>query len=246
MKLNNVLSIMIAASLIAGGSRTWAAQSLGDKTQNLAAGNDPPALDPLDFDKSLKSDQPRPWKGVTKKTASNNRYFLPTGFTFPVRLENAVYSYNVESPAVAVVDEEVQYLKRIVIPSGTRVIGTVAVQQDHNRILITFNTLVFPEGDEIKFTGLGLSLDGSLGIKGKVETHKDSAIADTVLSSVVSGAQEAAMMTTSVNPVATSALSGLAGEATGELGAQRQQITTSISVNADTGLKIFLPRRVEY
>ena len=209
-------------------------------------GAEPPALNPLALDKNLEKDKPKPWKDGIKKAPEKGRYFMPTGFTFPVRLKNAVYSYNVESPAIAVVDEEVQYLKRVVIPARTRVIGAVAVQQDHNRILITFRTLVFPDGSEVPFTGLGLSLDGSLGIKGEVKTHKDSAVADTVLSSVVSGAQEAAMMTTNINPVADSALSGLAGEATGELGRQRQKITTSISVKADTGLEIFLPRRVEY
>lgn len=212
----------------------------------FAAGSETPPLDPLVFDSALKDAKPQAWRGVTKKTPSNTRYFLPTGFVFPARLQNAVYSFNVESPAIAVVDEEIQYQKKVVIPAGTQVIGTVSVQQDHDRILITFHTIVFPEGDEIKFTGLGLSLDGSLGIKGKVETHKDSAIADTVLSSVVSGAQEAAMMTTAINPVATSALSGLAGEATGELGTQRQKITTSISVNSGTGLRIYLPKRIEY
>ncbi len=226
------------------------------RTPNLWAGapslwaetpKETPPLDPLALDHHLKDDKPRPWRGVTKKNQTSDRYFLPTGFTFPVRLENAVYSYNVESPAIAAVDEDIVYLGRVVIPRKTRAIGEVSVQQDHNRILITFRTLVFPSGDEIAFTGLGLSTDGSLGIKGKVKTHKDSAIADTVLSSVVSGAQEAAMMTTTaVNPVAESAVSGLAGEATGELGAQRQKITTSISVEADTGLQIFVPRRVEY
>ena len=64
-----------------------------------------------------------------------------------------------------------QYQRKVVIPPGTQIIGTVSVQQDHDRILVTFHAAVFPDGEEIKFTGLGLSLDGSLGIRGKVETR---------------------------------------------------------------------------
>lgn len=236
----------ILGLLILQGLASWAEVPATNPENSQSAIKTGSNLDSLDWGKNFKDGEPKAWRGVAKKTQKVGRYFLPTGFTFPVRLENAVYSYNVESPAIAVIDEDVQYLDRIVIPRKTRVIGAVAVEQDHDRILVTFRTLVFPTGDEIPFTGLGLSLDGSLGIKGKVKTHKDSAIADTVLSSVVSGAQEAAMMTTNVNPVADSAVSGLAGEATGELGSQRQKIMTSISVDADVELQIFLPRRIEY
>ncbi|MFG0221337.1 hypothetical protein, partial [Streptococcus suis] len=84
--------------------------------------------------------------------------FLPTGFTFPVRLENAVYSYNIETPAIAVVEKDVVYLQHVVIPADTRVIGTVGVVKSHDRVLITFHTLVFRTGDEVKFAGMGLSL----------------------------------------------------------------------------------------
>jgi len=66
-------------------------------------------LDPLIFDAGLKEAKPEGWQGVTKKTPLTTHYFLPTGFTFPVRLVNAVYSFNVASPAICVVEKEVQY-----------------------------------------------------------------------------------------------------------------------------------------
>ena len=204
------------------------------------------AFDPIRFDAGLAKDgPPTSWQGVTKKLALTTRYFLPTGFVFPARLANAVYSYNVESPAIAVVERNVEYLKRIVIPAGTQVIGTVAIQQAHDRILINFHTLVFPEGDELQFGGMALSLDGSAGIKGKVETHKDSAVANTVLRSFVAGSAQALSMT-GVSPIAAQAAQGLSGEATKELDTQRQQVTTSVSVDAETGLRVYLPKRIEY
>ncbi|MDE2141454.1 MAG: hypothetical protein KGJ84_03445 [Elusimicrobia bacterium] len=212
------------------------------------AAETPSTLSPLLFDRGLSKDlQTAPWQGLTKKPALATRYFLPTGFTFPVRLENAVYSYNVETPAIAVVERNVEYLKKVVIPAGTRVIGTVAVLQSHDRILIGFHTLVFPEGDELKFGGMALSLDGSAGIKGKVETHKDSAVANTVLRSLVTGTQSVLGMAPGVSPIAAQAAAGLGSEATRELDTVRQQqVTTSISVDAETGLRVYLPQRLEY
>lgn len=193
-----------------------------------------------------KGEAPSEWKGVTNRTPSKMNYFLPTGFTFPARLENAVYSYNVETPAIALVEKDVVYLNRVVIPANTRVIGAVAVLKSHDRILVNFHTLVFDKtGDEVKFAGLALSLDGSAGLKGKVETHKDAAVANTVLRSLVSGTQ-AALEVSGVSPVASQATQGLSQEAIKELDLERQQVTTSITVEAETGLRVYIPQRLEY
>ena len=203
-------------------------------------------LNPLIYDSALAGEKaPEKWQGVTTKTPSKSRYFLPTGFTFPARLENAIYSYNVETPAIAVIERPVVYLGRVVLPSGTRVIGTVSVRQSHDRVLINFQTLVFPEGDEARFLGMALSLDGSAGVKGKVETHKDSAVANTVLRSVITGTQSAMLMAP-VSPIAAQAAIGVSGEATRELDNQREQVTTSISIDAETALRVYLPQRIEY
>lgn len=204
-------------------------------------------LDPALFDSGLGKERPKAFEGITNKVPPKTRYFLPTGFMFPARLENAIYSYNVESPVIAIVDRNVEYLKRVVIPAGTQVIGTVSIQQDHDRVLIHFHTMVLPEtGDEIKFAGMGLSLDGSAGIKGKVETHKDSSVANTVLKSVITGTQGAMSMVPGVSPIAVGATAGLTNEATKELDLERQQVTSSISVDAETGLRVYLPQRIEY
>ncbi|MDE2491545.1 MAG: TrbI/VirB10 family protein [Elusimicrobia bacterium] len=188
---------------------------------------------------------PQAWQGVTKKTPTPTRYFLPTGFTFPARLENAVYSYNVQTPAIALVERDVVFLNKVVIPAGTRIIGTVQVLKSHDRVLIDFHTIVFATGDEVKFQGMALSLDGSAGLKGKVETHKDSAVANTVLRSLVSGTQ-AALDVSGVSPVATQAAQGVAQEAVQSLDTQRQSVTESISIDADTGLRVYLPERLEF
>jgi len=170
---------------------------------------------------------------------------VPTGFSFPARLDNAVWSYNTETPAVAVVERPISFLNRVVIPAGTRVIGTVAIQKSHDRVLVGFHTVVFPEGDEVKLSAMALSLDGSAGLRGKATTHKDSAVANTVLRSVVSGTQ-AALDITGVSPIASQATQGVSQEALRELDMEKQQVTTSISVDADTGLRVYVNQRLEY
>jgi type IV secretory pathway VirB10-like protein len=204
-----------------------------------------PAPDYLLRQRGGKSDAPAEWLGVTQKTPVKTNYFLPTGFTFPVRLENAVYSYNTETPAIAIVEKDVIYRQRVVIPADTRVIGTVGVVKSHDRVLINFHTLVFTTGDEVKFGGMGLSLDGSAGVKGKVETHKDSSVANTVLRSLVSGTQTA-LTVSGISPIASGATAGLSQEATKELDTQRQEVTESISIDAETGLRVYIPQRIEY
>jgi len=193
--------------------------------------------DPVFFDRSFVKEAPAPWQGVTKKAERKTSYFLPTGFVIPAHLENQIVSYNVE--------RDVVYLSSVVIPTGTRLIGTVSVEQSHDRILVNFNDIVFPTGDEVRFSGMALSLDGSSGIEGKVQTYKDSAVANTVLRSFITGTQSA-LMYSGISPIATGATQGLTGEATKELDTQRQQVTTSITVEAQTGLQVYLNQRLEF
>jgi type IV secretory pathway VirB10-like protein len=201
--------------------------------------------DPVFFDRSFVKEAPAPWQGVTKKAERKTSYFLPTGFVIPAHLENQIVSYNVASPCIATVERDVVYLSSVVIPTGTRLIGTVSVEQSHDRILVNFNDIVFPTGDEVRFSGMALSLDGSSGIEGKVQTYKDSAVANTVLRSFITGTQSA-LMYSGISPIATGATQGLTGEATKELDTQRQQVTTSITVEAQTGLQVYLNQRLEF
>ncbi|MDO8756868.1 MAG: TrbI/VirB10 family protein, partial [Elusimicrobiota bacterium] len=124
-------------------------------------------------------------------------------------------------------------------------IGAVAVLKSHDRVLINFHTLVFETGDEVKLTGMALALDGSAGLKGKVETHKDAAVANTVLRSFVNGTQ-AALDISGVSPIASSATQGIAQEAVKELDTQSQEVTQSITIEAETGLRVYIPQRLEF
>lgn len=205
----------------------------------------PSLIDPVYFDRALTTKAPHPWKGVTKKAEQKANYFLPTAFTVGARLTTKAVSYNVASPCIAVVDRDIVYLGSVVIPSGTQFIGTVAVEKSHDRILIDFHDIVFPTGDEVHFLGMALSLDGSAGIKGEVQTFKDAAVANTVLRSVVTGTSNALMLS-GVSPIAAGMTQGLSNEATRDLDTQRQQVTVSITVPEDTGIRVYVNQRLEY
>ncbi|OPY65418.1 MAG: Type IV secretion system protein PtlG [Syntrophorhabdus sp. PtaU1.Bin050] len=86
--------------------------------------------------------------------------------------------------------------KYLLIPQGTRVIGTydskIAYAQD--RVLIVWTRIIFPNGDSIDLEGMdGVDLSGYAGMKDKVNNHYGKLITGVILSSMLSaGAKVAA------------------------------------------------------
>jgi hypothetical protein len=70
-------------------------------------------------------------------------------------------------------------------------------------------------------------------------------VANTVLRSLVSGTQTA-LTVSGISPIASGATAGLSQEATKELDMQKQEVTESISIDAETGLRVYIPQRIEY
>jgi len=70
-------------------------------------------------------------------------------------------------------------------------------------------------------------------------------VANTVLRALITGTQ-GALVASGVSPIAAGATQGLSGEATSTLDTQREQITTSITVEADAALRVYIPQRLEY
>lgn len=202
------------------------------------------------WDQPSRQAAPEKWKGVTKKPESKSayNYAIPTGFIFRARLSVSVRSFNTDVPAILTVDRDVVYLNRVVIPEGTQVIGTVGVQKSHDRILISAFDLVFPTGDEVRFSGMVLSPDGSAGLAGKVETfNKDSQVASTILKAVVTGTG-AVLEAAAPDPITAGVTQGVSQEALKELDnhGQALQATVSITVDEDTPARIYLNQRLEY
>ncbi len=187
---------------------------------------------------------PKPWRGVKNPLPRKGNYFLPTGFTFEAVLEGAIFSYNLLTPASAVADENICYRDEIVLPKGTKFIGVVQVVHSLDRVNIDFHTCVFPEGEEIKVDFMALWTDGSAGVKGKVETHKDAVAAKVAMKSVLAGVQAGAVAAAPTVEGAVAA--GLSQEAVTTLDTSSAKTLDSISIEERTPIKIFVKERTEY
>lgn len=178
------------------------------------------------------------WDGPTKKQESQLKYFLHTGFTFDAVLKTAIFSFNTITPVIAQTEYDITFLGKVMLPKNTKIIGTCNVEKSVDRVNIVFNTIVFPDGQEIGFTGIALHTDGSGGVPGKVTKQKAKLPAKILLSAAATGAGVA-----TGNSVAADMIKGISDEAQQEV-AEKQDY--SISVKKDIGIQIYVVRRVEY
>jgi type IV secretory pathway VirB10-like protein len=178
------------------------------------------------------------WSGPTDRRASPKKYFLHTGFTFDAVLRTAIFSYNTATPVIAVTEFDVSFLGKTMLPKGTKLIGTSAIEKTDNRVNVVFHTMVFPDGQELKFNGLALWPDGSAGIIGKVDKKKSVLPAKVLLTAATTAASNAENIS-----VPGEMVKGLAADAQNEL-AQKQE--TSVSVAKDIGILIYIVDRLEY
>lgn len=101
------------------------------------------------------------------KRGENSADALPVGSVFSVQLIGKVESTDSNSPVQAVVLEDVlSPLQALVIPKGTRAIGSGQLDPTRERLQVRFHTLVFPEGEQFSISGLAAMLDGSSGLAG--------------------------------------------------------------------------------
>lgn len=179
-------------------------------------------------------------KSLTPISEKSKALGIPTGSKVKAHLANAIFSFNVTSPVVAVVDEDFVKDKEVTIPKGTQFIGDAAILKSLDRINTRFSVMVFPDGKEIKVNAMALSLDGSGGIKGKVDKQTDisifKAIGETVLagSAVVLGTRDRAL--TLEDELRLNTARNLSDDARGAL--NQVKIEESITVEAYTPILI--------
>jgi len=196
---------------------------------------------------NLRADgkEAEPWKGVSKPQDKKTIYFLPTGFTIQAVLRNAIFSYNTETYVTAETETDTVYLNRVVIPRGTKLHGTAGIQKTHDRVNVYFHTVVFPEGDEIKISAAAKSVDGSDGLIGKVERHKDGRIASIALKTIVAGVA-AGVSASAENTAVSGAANEIAGDTIKDIQVADEKIDTSIYVESGVLVQAYLLHRIEY
>jgi len=96
---------------------------------------------------------------------------IPLGTQVVVLLKTGIFSFNIENHVEAEALKDVYYLGKLGIPKGTKFFGTVSVVHSENRVNIRFYRLLLPWGEERTCQAVAHSLDGSGGLKGKVNRH---------------------------------------------------------------------------
>jgi hypothetical protein len=174
----------------------------------------------------------------TRPIIPNGNYFLHTGFTFDAVLETGIFSFNSITPVVAIVEYDVYFLEETMIPRGTLLIGTCQVQKSLDRVLLTFRTMVFPNGQEIAMNGIGLNVDGSGGIPGKtIKNNKKKLPVTTAIK--VGGAAMGALG----NPVTSALAGGVQSIAQEEI---QDVYDYAIEIKKGTAFIVFINDRMEY
>ena len=123
-----------------------------------------------------------------------SEFELKAGDFIPATLQTGINSDLPSKIIVAVVSENVRDTitgKHILIPQGTRVIGTYdsSVTFGQERLLVVWQRLIFPDGKSIGLDNMqGVDLSGKAGITGEIDNHFGTLLKGVVLSSIMGSA----------------------------------------------------------
>lgn len=123
-----------------------------------------------------------------------SEFELKAGDFIPATLQTGINSDLPSKVIVAVVSENVRDTisgKHILIPQGTRVIGTYdsSVTFGQERLLVVWQRLIFPDGKSIGLDNMqGVDLSGKAGIMGEIDNHFGTLLKGVVLSSIMGSA----------------------------------------------------------
>src|SRR3989338_2032081 len=113
---------------------------------------------------------------------------IPSGTKIPALLSNSVFSFNVAAPVLALVSKDFNWQEQILIPKDSKFLGEASVLKSLDRINVSFDLLIFPDGRQMRVRAMALSEDGSGGIKGKVEKHRDVKVLKAIGETLLGGA----------------------------------------------------------
>ena len=123
-----------------------------------------------------------------------SEFELKSGDFIPATLQTGINSDLPSKVIVAIVSENVRDTisgKHILIPQGTRVIGTYdsSVTFGQERLLVVWQRLIFPNGKSIGLDNMqGVDLSGKAGITGEIDNHFSTLLKGVVLSSIMGSA----------------------------------------------------------
>lgn len=179
------------------------------------------------------------WNGPTEKKDTQMKYFMHTGFTFPVVLDTTIFSFNTITPVIVRTEFDITFLGKVMIPKNTKIIGTSLIEKTLDRVNVHFHTMVFPDGQEIKLNAIALHTDGSGGVPGKKKKCGKAMLPATILLSAAATGAE----TVSSSSVPAEMIRGISEETKKDLD---QKIDYSITVERGIEILIYIVERLEY
>lgn len=125
------------------------------------------------------------------KRGENAADVLPIGSGILAELIGKVESTDASSPVQAVILQDVlSPVQALVIPKGTKVIGSGQLDASRERLQVRFHTLVFPEGEQFGISGLAAMPDGSSGLAGDFSSGAFKRNASQFIGTFVGGLAE--------------------------------------------------------
>ncbi len=121
-----------------------------------------------------------------RETKEEFSFGLPSGTKVPALLSDRIFSFNVRAPVQAILPKDFSYGDEVVIPKGARFLGEADVVKSLDRINVSFDLLILPDGREVRVRALALSEDGAAGIQGDVDRHTDRKVLKAIGESVLS------------------------------------------------------------
>jgi type IV secretory pathway VirB10-like protein len=147
-------------------------------------------------ERTFKSDiavylyEKKPQDNESKRSAQlkEARLGLPSGTKIRALLEDRVFSFNVSAPVLAIVPKDFKWDGKTIIPKGSKFLGEANVLKSLDRINVSFDLLILPDGSELRVRAMALAEDGASGIRGKVDKHGDTKILKAIGETLLGGA----------------------------------------------------------
>lgn len=108
---------------------------------------------------------------ILSRGGTDARDQLSAGTRISIQLTSKVTIANQGMPIVGIVTDDVSSESGIAIQSGSKVIGDASFDSDAERAMITWRSIITPDGRERAFSAVGVGKDGQVGIGGNV--HSD-------------------------------------------------------------------------
>jgi hypothetical protein len=130
---------------------------------------------------------------IISRSGIDSKNQLPLGARIPVRLYQGVIVSGQPMPIIATVSDDVVQEDSVAIPDGSKVFGELSFDDNSERASVTWRSVQFPDGRERQITGIGLGIDGQLGIEGRIHSDGMKNTAGQFLSRFIGAYAEGSM-----------------------------------------------------